>query len=826
MLETDKNPRGLSGEPDKQISLNNNSLMLNISGMTCSSCVAKVEKALNAVEGVKEVIVNFANEKAKVKFSDNAPEKEKLLKAVETAGFKASLDEKSIMLNISGMTCSSCVAKVEKALNSVNGVSEVSVNFATEKARVIYQGNNIQKELIKAVENAGYKASFDTEKSDIREEEKAQELKELKTKLIVGGSIGLVLMLGMLHDIGVSFLPMWLMNPWFQLALTIPVQFWVGSRFINGAWKALKNKTSDMNTLVALGTLSAFSFSVIATIFPQLFTNNGMQPHYYYESAAIIIVLVLLGRYLEAIAKGKTSQAIKALMNLQPKTATLIKDGIETKVQIEELKVNDIVLVKPGEKVPVDGVIIKGSSIIDESMVTGESLPVDKTVNDKVIGGTINKNGSFEMQVSKVGSDTLLSQIIRLVEEAQSSKVPIQKLVDKVTSIFVPTVITLALITFLFWTFFMGNLTLGLLNAVAVLVIACPCAMGLATPTAIMVGTGKGAELGILIRNAESLEIAEKINSIVMDKTGTLTKGKPEVTDIISFDSNDNDILVVAASMERNSEHPLGEAILNKAKENNLGLKTVEFFDSISGKGITGDIDGTEYYLGNLKLMIEQKIEISVEILKTVQNLSTQGKTVMYLSNEDKLIGLIAVADTVKENAAEIIAKLKSNNIEVAMLTGDNKQTAEAIAKKLGIDRVFAEVLPHEKANYIKQLQSEGKKVAMVGDGVNDAPALAQSDLGIAMGTGTDIAIESSDITLVKGDLKTVVSSIELSKKTMTTIKQNLFWAFVYNVIGIPIAAGLLYKFGILLNPIFAAAAMGLSSVSVLSNSLRLKWFK
>lgn len=737
---------------------------------------------------------------------------------------KIKIDNKNTTLEISGMTCSSCVAKVEKALKAVNGVSDVSVNFATEKAKVIYQGNDIQKELIKAVENAGYKASFDTEKSDIREEEKAQELKGLKTKLIVGGIIGLVLMLGMLHDIGVSFLPMWLMNPWFQLALTIPVQFWVGSRFIKGAWKALKNKTSDMNTLVALGTLSAFSFSLIATIFPQLFTNNGMQPHYYYESAAIIIVLVLLGRYLEAIAKGKTSQAIKALMNLQPKTATLIKDGIETKVQIEELNVNDIVLVKPGEKVPVDGLIIKGSSIIDESMVTGESLPVDKTVNDKVIGGTINKNGSFEMQVNKVGNDTLLSQIIRLVEEAQSSKVPIQKLVDKVTSIFVPTVITLALITFLFWTFFMGNLTLGLLNAVAVLVIACPCAMGLATPTAIMVGTGKGAELGILIRNAESLEIAEKINSIVMDKTGTLTKGKPEVTDLIPY--TEKDILLIAASMERNSEHPLGEAVLNKAKLQNLSLKTVEFFDSISGKGITGDIEGTEYYLGNLKLMTEQKIEISDEVLKLVQDISSEGKTVMYLADEDELLGLIGVADTVKENAAEIIAKLKSNNIEVAMLTGDNKQTAEAIAKKLGIDRVFAEVLPHEKSDYVKQLQSEGKKVAMVGDGVNDAPALAQSDLGIAMGTGTDIAIESSDITLVKGDLKTVVSSIELSKKTMTTIKQNLFWAFVYNVVGIPIAAGLFYKFDILLNPIFAAAAMGLSSVSVLSNSLRLKWFK
>jgi Cu+-exporting ATPase len=726
------------------------------------------------------------------------------------------------------MSCASCVSKVEKALLNVPGVKEVSVNFASEKAKVNFVEKEINKSvLIKAVEAAGYSASFpEKNNGDEIEKEKQKELKDLKIKLIYGGIIGFILFLGMFAGMGVKWLPMWLMNPWFQLALTIPVQFWVGSRFIFGAWKALKNKTSDMNTLVALGTLAAFSFSIVATLFPHLFTRNGMSPHYYFESSAIIIVLVLLGRYFEAIAKGKTSQAIKALINLQPKTATLLENDVEIQIQVEHLNVGNIVLVRPGERIPVDGLIIKGASTLDESMVTGESMPVGKSVGENVIGGTINKNGSLEMKVTKIGNDTLLARIIMLVEEAQGSKVPVQKLVDRVTAVFVPFVIVFAFITFLFWTFYMGNLTLGLLNAVSVLVIACPCAMGLATPTAIMVGTGKGAELGILIRNAESIENAEKINEIVLDKTGTLTKGKPVVNNLIAIKGDDLNILQLAASLERNSEHPLGEAIINKAIESNMDLKKVEFFDSIPGKGVTGDIDSIEYYLGNLKLMEGQNIDISPDILLKAEKLAEQGQTIIFLSDENMLLGLISVADTIKENAREIIARLKKEKIKVTMLTGDNRRTAAAIAKTLGIDRVFSEVLPDEKADYIKKLQNEGRIVAMVGDGVNDAPALAQSNIGIAMGTGTDIAIESSDITLVKGDLQTVVIAIELSKKTMLTIKQNLFWAFIYNIIGIPLAAGILYNFGILLNPVFAAGAMGLSSFSVLSNSLRLKLFK
>ncbi len=741
---------------------------------------------------------------------------------------KLENEKKNITLNISGMTCASCVAKVEKALKNVNGVEEASVNFASEKAKVIYDETKVTKNtLIQVVEDAGYKASFEQASNQNNlNKEKELELKTLKNKLIFGVVIGSILLLGMFHELGIDSIPMWLMNPWLQLILTTPVQFWVGSRFISGAWKSLKNKTSDMNTLVSLGTLSAYFYSLFATLFPSFFTSKGLEPHIYYESVTIIIVLILTGRYLEALAKGKTSMAIKSLMNLQPKTAIKIHNGEEKKVSVDDLQINDLVLVRPGDKVPVDGIIIKGSSTIDESMVTGESLPVEKNVEDSVIGGTINKTGSFEMRINKIGKDTLLAQIIKLVEDAQNSKAPIQKIADKITSYFVPVVIIIALITFFIWTFVLGNFTFGLLNAVAVLVIACPCALGLATPTAIMVGTGKGAESGILIKNAESLEIAERINSIVMDKTGTLTNGKPQVTDIIAVNDTEANILSIAASMERNSEHSLGEAILSKGKEQNITFKEVNYFGAIPGKGIEADVENITCFFGNKKLMEEQKINISENVFRDVEKLSEQGKTVMYLSTEEKLLGLIAVADTIKSNAREIIASLNKKGIEVAMLTGDNKLTAEAIARQLGISRVFAEVLPVEKADYIKKLQHEGKIVAMVGDGINDAPALAQANLGIAMGTGTDVAIESSDITLVKGDLKTVLISIELSKKTMRTIKQNLFWAFVYNILGIPVAAGILYPFGIMLNPIFAAAAMGLSSVSVISNSLRLKRFK
>jgi Cu+-exporting ATPase len=776
---------------------------------------------------------------------------------------KTGKPDKNIILNISGMTCASCVARVEKALNEVKGVSSASVNFASEKANIHFNDQPPTTEtLIKAVENAGYKASFSANNEKIKE----KELKALKTKLIFGVIAAIFLIGGMIYNLGATFLPMWLMDPRFQLALSTPVQFWTGSGFLLGAWKSLKNKTSDMNTLVSLGTLSAYFYSLYVMLFPQVFTAQGLEPHVYFESVVIIIVLVLTGRYLEAVAKGKTNLAIRALMNLQPKTATLLKDGSEKQVPVEELLVDDIVAVKPGEKIPVDGIIIKGSASLDESMVTGESLPVDKNINDPVIGGTINKNGSLTIRVNKIGMDTMLSRIIRLVEEAQGSKAPIQKIADKVTARFVPVVIMIALLTFFYWAAVAGNVTLGMLNAVAVLVIACPCALGLATPTAIMVGTGKGAEKGILIKNAASLEMAEKINSVVMDKTGTLTKGKPEVTDIIVINSprshpsplsgreetvlegleeggpqtlpydsspspvtghwspsSSDDVLLIAASIEKNSEHPLAEAIVNQATDKKLVLIEAGYFNAITGKGVEADLEGTTYFLGNKKLLEEQNIGIPESLQDKAGQFSATGKTVMFLASEEKLIGLIAVADTVKETAHEIVAYLHNKGIEVTMMTGDNINTARAIAEKAGIERVFAEVLPEDKASFIKELQAEGKIVAMVGDGINDAPALAQANLGIAMGTGTDIAIESSDITLVKGNLETIVTAIELSQRTIKIIKQNLFWAFIYNTIGIPVAAGVLYPFGIVLNPVLAAAAMGLSSVSVISNSLRLR---
>lgn len=739
---------------------------------------------------------------------------------------KKANNNKDISLSISGMSCAACVNKVEKALKTVEGVNDVSVNFASEKAKVSYNNISSLEKLVEAVKKAGYGASLeiDEEKKSL---EKKHELKNLKIKLIFGAFISIILMIGMLADLGFGFIPMWLMNPWLQLIIATPVQFWVGSQFLTGAWKSLKNKSADMNTLVALGTMSAYSYSVFATLFPEFLRGKNIKAHVYFESSAIIIVLILLGRYLEAKAKSKTGQAIKELMKLQPKTASLIEDGNEKKVSVDTLKIDNIVLVRPGEKIPLDGIVIKGHSTVDESMVTGESLPVEKKENSKVIGATINNNGSFEMKITKVGKDTLLSQIITMVENAQSSKAPIQKIADKITQYFVPIVLIIALITFISWYFISNDFTMALMNAVSVLVIACPCALGLATPTAIMVGSGKGAELGILIKNAESLETAEKVNSLVLDKTGTLTNGKPEVTDIVAIKNDESEMMSIIASIEKKSEHPLAEAIIKKANEMKIQLKNIGYFKSITGKGLEADVEDITYFLGNKKFIEEQKINIESKYNEILNVFSKEGKTVIFLANEDELLGLISVADTLKPNAINIIKNLKDENIEVAMLTGDNKITAEAIAKKLGIERVFSEVMPSDKADYIKKLQNEGKIVAMVGDGINDAPAIAQSNLGIAMGTGTDIAIESGDITLVKGDLEKVLTAINLSRKTMSTIKQNLFWAFIYNALGIPIAAGLLYPiWGITLNPVFAAAAMGLSSVSVISNSLRLKFFK
>jgi len=623
--------------------------------------------------------------------------------------------------------------------------------------------------------------------------------------------------------LGVFFIHKILTNHYFQLIISTPVQFWVAWTFLNGAYKSLKAKTADMNTLVTVGTLSAYFYSLFITFNPNFFISKGIEAHVYFETSVIVIVLVLLGRYLESSAKTKTNQAIKELIKLQPQTATLIQNGLEKEVPVESLQIGNVILVHSGEKIPIDGFIIKGSSNVDESMITGESIPLVKSVGNTVIGGTINISGSFEMSVTKTSKDTVLSNIIKLVEDAQNSKAPIQNIVNTVTSYFVPVVITIAILTFLFWTFIFGNFTLGLLNSVAVLVIACPCALGLATPTAIIVSTGTGARLGILVKDAKTLEFAGKINSIVFDKTGTLTKGKPEVTDIVAIKYTEKQILSILASIERKSEHPLAKAIIEKAIKNSINLVDTEHFEELSGKGIKASIKNKSYLLGNFSLLLEEEIMISYEINRQVETFLNEGKTIMFLTENKNVIGIVALADVVKENARYVISELKRKCIDVSMITGDNKFTANTIAKSIGIETVFSEVLPSHKSDFIKQLKSDGKIVAMVGDGINDAPALAQADLGIAMASGTDIAIESSDITLMNSDLESVVHAIELSQKTMKIIKQNLFWAFIYNVIGIPIAAGVLYPLGILLNPIIGAAAMGLSSVSVVTNSLRLK---
>jgi Cu+-exporting ATPase len=614
-----------------------------------------------------------------------------------------------------------------------------------------------------------------------------------------------------------------------MLILATPVQFWVGWQFYKGAWGAFKHRNADMNTLIAVGTSAAYFYSLVATFFPSFFKAGGIEPKVYFDTSAIIITLIILGRLLEARAKGQTSEAIKKLMGLQPKTARVIRNGKEIDIPVEEVLVGDIVVVRPGEKIPVDGIVKEGESAVDESMITGESIPVTKRAGDEVIGATINKTGSFKFEATKVGKDTALAQIIKLVQDAQGSKAPIQRLADVISGYFVPVVISIAIATFVIWFNFgpFPALTFALLNFVAVMIIACPCALGLATPTAVMVGTGKGAENGILIKGGESLETAHKLNTIVFDKTGTLTKGEPEVTDIVSFNSfSEEEIIKYAASAEKVSEHPLGEAIIKKAMEQKIELQDPENFNAISGHGIEAKINGKEVLLGNIKLMRDRNIEVK-ELEFKAQELARDGKTPIYIAIKGRPAGLIAVADTLKESSINAVQSLKRLGLEVVMLTGDNRRTAEAIAKRAGIDRVIPEVLPEDKVREIKRLQSEGKIVAMVGDGINDAPALAQADIGIAIGSGTDVAMEASDITLIKGDLKGVVAAIELSKKTIKIIKQNLFWAFFYNTVGIPIAAGVLYPFfGILLNPIFASAAMAFSSVSVVSNSLRLRRFK
>ncbi len=808
---------------------------LPITGMSCASCVAKIEKGLSKMSGIVDAKVNFATERATITFDPSRVHMGDFVATIRDLGYEAGMEK--VTLPINGMSCASCVKKVEDALNGLEGVVRASVNFATERATVqSIPGAVSMGDFKRAVKDAGYEI-LEMErvgKEDIVDREKAAreaEYGKLKRKFITGVIlVSPIFLLAYWKTLGLSNLYDLSrgVNFYLQLIFQTPIQFWVGWQFYVGAWKTAKHKSTDMNTLIAVGTSAAYVYSVLATFLPWLFAAKGLMAEVYFDTAGAIIVLILLGRLLEARARGQTSEAIKKLIGLQAKTARVMRDDQEMDIPVEEVGIGDLVVVRPGEKVPVDGIVREGHSSVDESMITGESIPVEKKTGDEVIGATINKTGTFTFEATKVGKDTMLSQIVKMVEEAQGSKPPIARLADIIASYFVPAVIGIAIITFIVWYFFgpVPALTYAVLNFVAVLIIACPCALGLATPTSIMVGTGKGAENGVLIRGGEALETAHKLTAIVMDKTGTLTKGEPSVTDIVESDGyKKEDVLRYAASAEKGSEHPLGEAIVNRAKEENIPLITPENFNAIAGHGIEATIDGRSLLLGNAKLMKDRGILLD-GLEKKAEELSNQGKTPMFVAIDQNPAGIIAVADTLKENSKEAVEALHRMGIEVAMLTGDNQRTAKAIARQIGIDRVLSEVLPEVKADEVKKLQGEGKKVAMVGDGINDAPALAQADVGIAIGTGTDVAMESADITLISGDLRGVVTAIALSKATLRNIKQNLFWAFAYNTTLIPVAAGVLFPFfGILLNPIFAAAAMGLSSVTVVSNALRLRRF-
>lgn len=811
---------------------------LTITGMTCASCAKAVERATKKIEGVTESNVNFATEKLSIDFDETKVSSKDIQVAVEKAGYNVVSDIVSIALKIEGMTCASCAKAVERAVGKLEGVTEANVNYATEKLSISYEPSQVKiSDIKKAIEKAGYKAIEEEATVDTDKERKENEMKLLWKKFVISAIFTVPLLyMAMGHMFGKSIglvLPEFIdpmMNPLtfaiVQLLLTTPVMI-AGNKFFTVGFKSLFRRSPNMDSLIAMGTSAAFLYGIYA-IAQINGGNTGYVDDLYFEAAGVIITLITLGKYLESVTKGKTSEAIKKLMGLTPKTAIIIKDGKELEVSIEDVEVGDIIVVKPGEKMPVDGEVVEGATSVDESMLTGESIPVEKNAGDKIIGASINKNGNIRYKATKVGKDTALAQIIKLVEDAQGSKAPIARLADVISGYFVPVVIILAITSALAWYFIGGQSTVFALTIfISVLVIACPCALGLATPTAIMVGTGKGAEYGVLIKSGAALETAHKIETIVFDKTGTLTEGKPIVTDVVVVNGiTESNLLQLAASAEKGSEHPLGEAIVKGAEEKGLEFKKLESFNAIPGHGIEVRIDNQAILLGNRKLMVDRKISLE-SLEETSDKLASEGKTPMYIAIDNKMAGIIAVADTLKENSKKAIKKLHEMGIEVAMITGDNKRTAEAIARQVGIDRTLAEVLPEDKANEVKKLQAEGKKVAMVGDGINDAPALAQADIGIAIGSGTDVAMESADIVLMRSDLMDVPTAIQLSKNTIRNIKQNLFWAFGYNTLGIPVAMGLLFIFGgPLLNPMIAAAAMSFSSVSVLLNALRLKGFK
>jgi Cu+-exporting ATPase len=806
---------------------------LTIEGMHCASCVARIEKALSRVDGVEEASANLAASRASV--VGTALDPERLSAAVDRVGYSARPAAEGgqgarARLAVEGMHCASCVSTIEQALCATPGVSEATVNLASEQAVVTYDADRASpRDFVAAVERAGYAArprrdGADAEDQESERERRARaELRGLRRRFVsaaVGGAIllGLTFVWSPLGERAT----MWLM-----LALATPVQLWAGWPFYVGAWRVGRHGSADMNTLIALGTSAAYLYSLVATVAPGLFADPGELPDVYFDTAAVIIALILLGRLLEARAKTGTTAAIKKLVGLQAKTATVVRGSEELEVPVEDVQPGDQVIVRPGEKVPVDGEVVDGRSTIDESMLTGESVPVDKGPGDDVIGATINRAGSFRFRATRVGRDTALAQIVRLVEEAQGSKAPIQRLADRVSAHFVPVVIAVALVAFAAWLIGGSSFTAAMLAAVAVLIIACPCALGLATPTAIMVGTGRGAEMGVLVRSGASLETAEKLDAIVLDKTGTLTRGEPRVTDLVAADGvAENELLAMAAGAESRSEHPLAAAVVARAREAEVDLPEPTDFESAVGHGVTATVAGRRVAVGSARHLRDLDGEPS-RVAGEAARVEGEGKTAIHVAVDGHVVGIIAVADTLKPEAPEAVAELKGLGLEVAMLTGDNRRTAEAIAREAGIDRVLAEVLPDDKVAEVRRLQAEGRRVAMVGDGINDAPALAQADIGIAIGTGADIAVEASDMTLVSGDLRQVAAPIALSRQTMRTIKQNLVGAFAYNVSLIPLAAGVLYPlWGITLDPILAAAAMAASSVTVVGNALRLRAFR
>ena len=799
---------------------------LPITGMSCAACASVIEKTLQRISGVKNAAVNFPAERATVEFSDNKKPVplSAIIEAVRGEGYGAA--SVRIDFSIRGMTCAACVGAVERALKELYGVLSVSVNLAAEKASVEYIPTIVGfGDFKRTIKEAGYDAEqLGDEFVDSERGRREKEYRELLTQFGISAALSIPIFIGNMLSVPV-------LSNWYVLfALATPVQFWCGLRFHRAAISSLRHGTTNMNTLISIGTNAAYFYSTAAVFAPRLFFAGGIAPQVYFDTSVAIITLILMGRLLEARAKGKTSESIRRLMGLQAKTATVVRDGNEIDVLIEEVLAGDIVVVKPGGRIPVDGIVVSGYSTVDESMLTGESLPVEKIEGDTLFSGTVNKTGSFRLRALKIGRDTALAQIVRLVEAAQGSKAPIQRLADKIASVFVPVVLGIAVLTFIIW-FIAGprpSFALALMNFIAVLIIACPCSLGLATPTAIMVGTGKGAENGILIRDAEALELSHKIEVVVLDKTGTITKGEPELLDIAPTGGIAPDtVLKIAAAAEKLSEHPLGKAIIKKAAEKGLDVADPLDFTAMPGGGIKAKVmvDGSEaeVFIGNERMLREEGLDLSPGT-DSARLAASRGRTPVFVAADKKLIGVLSIADTIKAGSAEAIKELYSMGIEVIMITGDHKSTAEAIAKEVGIDTFFADVLPGQKVEIIKKIKSRGKVTAMVGDGINDAPALAEADVGVAIGTGTDIAIEASGLTLIKGHLKSVADAIRLSRLTIRTIKQNLFWAFFYNAIGIPVAAGVLYPFGgPLLNPMFASAAMAFSSFSVVSNSLRLR---